>query len=212
MHSPVVVLLVACVALVAGNNLTRGSQTNNTCVDGICCCQVDSSGPYPYGCKDTCECPNTAPPFHPLPRADCGLNATAGNNPLLRAGNNLTFTLYTAHGPDCAGAVVAKTGTIGPGPNAGGSCGISVKGIGDDQENAYGGSVERLGCDSLGNLISYRYGRSSDPAKRAMYLSECESGVTASYDVRLLIKSDENVCKVDIFNKTVYTKAVWACP
>jgi len=43
----------------------------NTCVDGVCCCQVDSSGPYPYPCKGTCECPNTAPPYHPLPHADC---------------------------------------------------------------------------------------------------------------------------------------------
>merc|ERR1711935_14187 len=40
------------------------------------------------------------------------------------------FTFYTADGPDCAGAVVAKTGKISSDPNVGGSCGISVQGIG----------------------------------------------------------------------------------
>jgi len=49
-----------------------------TCVDGNCCCQVDSSGPYPYPCKDTCECPNTDAPFHPLPHADCDLSDFEG--------------------------------------------------------------------------------------------------------------------------------------
>merc|ERR1711935_587997 len=126
------------------------------------------------------------------------------------------FTFYTADGPDCAGAVVAKTGKISSDPNVGGSCGISVQGIGGMySDKGPTPVVEALGCDTCGNLISFRYGghgRPSDPAHLKIYMSQCESGITSDEVVRLLSPPDQNVCNVDPFNRTVYTKAVWACP
>ena len=62
----------------------------------------------------------------------------------LQSVGNFTF-YHTADGSDCAGAMTNYSNVMG-------SCGLSVEGIAGN----LGGAVEKLGCDKLGNLISYR--------------------------------------------------------